>query len=665
MGKSRKLACALLSLTMCAALAAPAIASSPAAKSTITITPAENSASGNADRFTAYQIFSGNVETDEASENRMLSNIEWGSAIGEHSTELIEAMKTDATLNADGGQGQKFSEYWTEYETSHADQYSDATAVAKYLEAKMKANPGEDGYGDSSFRDAFNALVADVVTKNSATGTKSQRGDNSESATGNWTITVDPGYYLIIDGLTDEQHDGRDHGSHEAASSYILEVVGDRTVDVKTSVPGIDKTVDDTIKSDDSKSNVNSTADGSSYEYTITGTSLPENYKDIVDHYKNHAEGKKFVYRFVDWMEPGITPELSTIAVTVDGTAVDESNLTVKISDNADRTHTETWQTVSDWKTSDSNGGWADGTTRTLVVEVNDMSQTQANAGSTVVLKYKAHLNEFSTAGAGSENANDNEVVIQFSNDPYSDSEGETVPAKTSTFELALEVTKLNGSTEGDPSAMQGVQFMLLKKEQDAYKLAVFEDNQGKYGTDYSQPAPENSKKLKEWVAAQKTDGTTIDASTTGCKAEEFGAENLIATSTDGKFLIEGLTAGDYVLIEVENDVTKTFDRLENIEFTIAASVSGDATSGHDLSDMSVTMTKAKRTDVKWGEDGESLGETNGVFQATILNYRAPVLPHTGGAGVYILFGVGVAVLLIGAGAYVHSRRKNDGAEVE
>ena len=97
MKKLKKLAAVLLSLAMTAMLAIPALA---AGEYSITI---QNDKAGHT--YEAYQIFAGDVSSDEAQEGNaegpILSNITWGSGVDANQLEeLLAALKADETIGA-------------------------------------------------------------------------------------------------------------------------------------------------------------------------------------------------------------------------------------------------------------------------------------------------------------------------------------------------------------------------------------------------------------------------------------------------------------------------------------------------------------------------------------------------------------------------------------
>lgn len=169
----------IMALLILASMAFTAYADENTA-TTYTIT-VDNSATGHT--YEAYQIFAGDIYTDDDSET-VFSNITWGANVSEDGkTALGEAVDVAATI-------------------------TDAAAASDFA-AKIEA----------------------YLTGTPATGTY---------ADGKYTISgLAAGYYLVKDA------DGSQAGKDDAYTSYILKVVKDVTVEPKTTTPTVQKKVKD------------------------------------------------------------------------------------------------------------------------------------------------------------------------------------------------------------------------------------------------------------------------------------------------------------------------------------------------------------------------------------------------------------------------------------
>ena len=186
MKTTKKLVALLTAALLLMALLPTALATEPTTYS-ITITTAQ---SGHT--YTAYQIFGGELSTN-ASNNKVLSNIEFGTGVSEAGKAALLA--------------------FTEPDSA------DAAALA-----------GGINQGNVS---SFAELAAEAA--NLGTGTSV----DYDGAAGGCVISgLNPGYYLVIDAYTSAEGSKSD-----ALSSYMVTVVGDATVASKHSYPTVVKKV--------------------------------------------------------------------------------------------------------------------------------------------------------------------------------------------------------------------------------------------------------------------------------------------------------------------------------------------------------------------------------------------------------------------------------------
>ena len=214
---------------------------------TITIT---NDKAGHA--YTAYQVFKGDIS------NGKLTNIEWGSGV--NGDGLLAALKAP--------------------ETSPYKDCNTAEDVADVLK----------GFGDNSQQlDEFARIVG---------GYLSGTGDSSTQTASPYTIDVkEDGYYLVKDSGAIAEND--------AATKYILKVVGDVNVEAKSEVPSIDKII---VNADDGTGKGTAQDVGSSVSFKLT-SAVPS-----MDGYSSYD------YIVNDTLSDGLTFN-DDVAVTIDGTA--------------------------------------------------------------------------------------------------------------------------------------------------------------------------------------------------------------------------------------------------------------------------------------------------------------------------------------------------------
>lgn len=552
----KRILAVVLVVVMVMALSVTAFASP--AKATITITPTNQAESGSADRFTAYQIFKGTVEADKLGDTddeqgRRLSHITWGDDI-DHA-KLMEEIAKDPTFTS-----HQYTDDYAQWEASK-DEATDAEFLAYYL----------DAHGNDEVVDAFVRIVGDksksIIT---GTGTKSQKsGDN-------WTIQVDPGYYLIIDTV-----DGT--GSEAvSASSYILEVAKDRTVEMKATMPTVQKNI-----TESDKGILEATGEDNDITYVLTGTVA-----------KNIADYDTYSYEFKDTIPVGLTADEASVTVEIDGRNVTDKKdtaFTVTLTKNTDAVNT-------------------------LTVSFTDLKSTDlapVSGTSTVKITYTAYLNKNAVVG---ETGNTNSVELTYSNDPYGEGKGKTVPATAVAYTLGLDIAKLDGS-QRDETLLAGAKFKL---KNEAGNFAVLEKVTS--GSD-------------EYYAITKWD-------------TEEEATVLIESVADKHVFVHGLDVGTYTMVETETPAG--YELMHDVQFTIAG---GDIEAGPVLGN--VTATLADGHDSREDAEVSINADDGGVIDVKLINYEAPVLPHTGGIGAGIVLAISALVVLAGASIIVFAVRKD------
>ena len=184
MKHARKLFSLLLALVMVFALATTAFAANSTAH-TITVTGGKPGHT-----YSAYQVFKGDISDGK------LTNIEWGDSVD--GTAILAALTT--------GEGSAYAGC------------ASAEAVAAVL----------DGFGDDSAEiDAFAKVVGAHLKTAAGTSTATQS-PYRISVTGD-------GYYLVKDTGT--------IGTDDAATKYLLKVIKDETIAVKTTIPDVSKKI--------------------------------------------------------------------------------------------------------------------------------------------------------------------------------------------------------------------------------------------------------------------------------------------------------------------------------------------------------------------------------------------------------------------------------------
>lgn len=374
MTNMKRLALMLLAAVMLLAMTAPAMAEE---SKTYTLT-LKNALAGHT--YTAYQIFAGDLFEGEAAEgDEVLSNIVWGAGV----TEAGKAALGDAAVRAAA----------LEYARNAA---AFAEEVAGYL-------------GEA----AGSAAVAEGADSCAIEG-------------------LEAGYYLVRTTKVPVQEDGS-AVPDTSYTNYIMVVVENIEVSIKSSVPRVEKKVDDV---NDSNTSENATVWQDSADYDI-GDGVP--YKLTAVLADNVESYETYSISFVDTLSGGLTyaPASETGKVVV---------YLVSSDDNGEVYYTP----VTGYFTVDYAND-------VLTIACDDVKEFGAGNSSVIEVHYTAVLNENAVVGAA---GNPNTVYLEYSNNPYGEETGRTTEDKVTVFTYKVIVNK----TDADDAALAGAGFTLYKK---------------------------------------------------------------------------------------------------------------------------------------------------------------------------------------------------------
>lgn len=323
--------------------------------------------------YNLYQIFKGDVAAEGT--GKVISNIGWGDNIA-----------------TDGLAGAGINEAAADAAATLSSE-ADAKAFAKTIDTNR----------------------ATLLT-----GTPS-----NATATGDTTVVTGlaPGYYFVEDATSLQDQDS-------SYTSFILVVVGDAEVTIKSDKPTFEKKVKDVNDSTTAEGVWQDSADydiGDDVPFQLTAK-LPSNYADY--------ETYKLVFN--DTLSTGLDYKDGSLKVSyVNGTT------TVDLSD-----------TSYD----------LDVTGKDITVTFNNLkSIAEVNKDSKIVVEYTATLNDSAVIGA---TGNENTASITYSNDPNHSGEGNTNTGKTpddkvKVFTYQVVVNK----TDKDGNPLEGAGFTLYKKD--------------------------------------------------------------------------------------------------------------------------------------------------------------------------------------------------------
>ena len=435
----------------------------------------------------------------------------------------------------------------------------------KYVTAETKSAAG--------VAEALTNDNAVLFAKDAAGYLTTTKVDSTYNETGkNYTISgLDAGYYLVKDkdsSLTDKD---------DAYTSYILKVAGDTTVSPKSAKPTVDKQVhDETADAEagatDGWGESADHAINESFQFKLianlpadTDFSAYETYKVV----------------FTDTMSNGVTFE-SIASVTVDGVTL-----------------------TADQYTATATAGQAGGSWTLTINNIKSIASVNLTDGADIVVIYNAHLNENAQVNHESgTTTNQNEVYLQYSNNPNASGEGGNELGKTPedivwVFTYEVDNTKVDATNSTDRTPLAGAGFRLYDSTGTTEIGLIYDSTISAY-----RPV----------------------------KSGETAVEMTSADST-GVFNIKGLDAGTYVL--KETTVPSGYNKCADTTVVIRA------THVEDASGSFATTTLSNDSNV-----------TN-----TIENKQGSTLPETGGMGTTIFYVIG-AILVIGAGVVLITRKR-------
>ena len=538
--------------------------------------------------YEAYQIFAGEVSADKTT----LSDITWGSGVDSSSYDAIYSALAAITVTSDTDTYYPFTNTPTASGGSALTSAADvAAALAAYPDA------AED----------FAQVISQYL---STTHT------DSTETTSLYTIDVTgSGYYLI------EDADGSVTTAGDAYTDIILEVVADVTATSKSVYPSVTKSVDN-----------EDVSIGDPILYTLTGY-IPD----------TSAYTNGYTYIFHDTLASGLdcySSDPSAIGASVYTPAdvssdfdqsttyyiVNSDGELVATTDSSPVTGT-TYYTQSslgysrDYTVSidDSNKATTGTAITVTIVDAEQYSKSY------VVVVYTAKLNSYAVIG---NDGNTNSVKVTYSNNPnVSDpttATNDTPNAEVVTFTYELDVTKIDGSTESNPTptTLENAEFVLYRYQSD--------------GTTIEYVTVDSDNKVTGWTTTEPSTATFV-------------------TGTDGKISVIGLDEGTYYLKE-----TKAPDGYNSITSPIKIEIVATL---EDTDNDGLDEVKSLTVEVDNGGTVETTDTDKGSVSVTVKNNAGSVMPSTGGIGVtvYVVGGLVLIVAALGVLMAVKVKGKKNG----
>ena len=578
MKKARKLTAVLLSLVMLLALVVPA---SAADTYSITI---HNDKTGHT--YEAYQIFAGTVSSDAATDGEtggpMLGGITWGSGVNDaHYAELLAALKEDATIGALEGM----------------QDAADAAAVAAALD-------GADAETAAAFADVVSAYLAAAPT-----------GQTNTMADGNYIIQGLPaGYYLVKD------KDGSLQGEADTATDYIVQVLGNVTMDPKDSdIPTVLKKVYDEEFAQGDQTRTYGLGYNDVADWDI-GDNVPFKLIASVPDAAEIEAYDTYTYTFHDTLDAGLTllqkddQDQTTFEIYfVNDLTIDPRDQGFRYLDADEYTPVVNGNsftiTIDDLKT--------------LQITTAEGDQHPATNYNYIVIFYDAVLNENAEIGLP---GNENTAYLEFSNNPNGEGTGRTEEDTVIVFTYELDGTKVDGETQ---EVLQNAQFVLLNGAKTEAAMVV-------------------DGKVKEWVKVATeaaADDVQMPETYEGWLELNQQHNGLILTSAEGgTFKIAGLDDGTYFLREIQ--APNGYNLLEeDVQLVITATTAN----GQDWNS-GIATDALKGLTITVDNGAAQNGDLDtGIVNVTVRNNQGATLPETGGMGTTLFYIIG-GLLVVGAG---------------
>lgn len=365
-------------------------------------------------QFVAYQIFKAKVVDGAGSNNKVVSDVEWGANVTRDTRNaIVAAIQSSADYDSTNPQ------LPTENPT--------AQDVAEWMAANLQETSSVVNNGD------LLDTIADLVK--GTTPVKPKEASNAAFAADTSVSFENSGYYLF---LTDDGSIGtKDNYSKQkqTGTSPIFAVVGGRAVEVteKIGIPTVTKKIKDDKPGSDWADKADSQV-GQDVQYQLTGTVA-----------ENVASFDTYYYEFHDELSAGLTAKKDSIKVYAgsdrDSAVEITSGFTPEVKDGEN------------------------GAGQTLTVTFDNLKTAVADLSSStkIFVEYTAQLDPNKTVVVGGA-GNDNTVKLIYSNNPMSDGRGESVPDTVRDYTYALKLVKQDHESK---NKLQNVGFTIQATDPD------------------------------------------------------------------------------------------------------------------------------------------------------------------------------------------------------
>ena len=508
------------------------------------------------------------------------------------------------------------------YQIFTADVADDGTvsnikwANTSVQEAVEKVVEADTSYTGTTAQDAADWIAKKVREENNSVAFNSTAykiavavDGHTEEMTTNGRVASDlgHGYWLFVT-------DSGTIGTGEAGTSPIFTVVGSAPVRIteKTGIPTVEKKI---VSDKDGKEyDAADSQIGQDVTYNLYGT-IAENY-DKYDSY---------FYEFSDQISKGLTLQSGFKVYLYPSKDAAKANFAHTDGTGTDITTNFKQETVDA----------ASGGSKTTTWTCKDLKQVAGvDSGSCIVVSYKAQINKDAVV-AGTQ-GNENTVTLHYSNNPMSDTKGETQPDTVKDYTYGLKINKVDLGTE---AALDGARFTIQATGADdnASKNLYVQKN-GSLGTEEYEFTTANGGVIK----------------VTGLDAGVYTVKEVSAP--------DGYTAVDPFTFEIKPTMTDDGPAagLTTVTGELKTSQTTKVIAG--LNDTSAGKVGDNKLDSK---EGTLTNTDDGTFNITVGDTKQVGLPLTGLNGVTFTWIAGGAVLCIGVAHLIRSRKQAEESEQE
>ncbi len=623
MKKLKMLASILLVLVLCLSFALPTFVNAAEGdgfvgmdekKCSITI-----KGQGSGHEFVAYRIFKGDLNVVEGV--KTLSNIEFAHTDASEAQELLD----------------KLNDTFGRVTTPEDNTFKTAAEVADYLSG---LSSDEKRPAAVKFATAAYDFMSSINTK--YTLEKSGEDDQGKAIYVTPESKIEPGYYLIIDDATEENP----NVPLDIYSKFILEVVGDVEVTAKIQgQPQLDKFVGKKVVKEEAHDGVPAVIENDYTPETNMGVDSHRNtanVKDIVPfkieiNFPDLSEYTSYTFKVEDILSEGFTfnndvkMKIVNRAESAEGSVTD--TLVSELSEISDE------NPDNDFKvTSVSNE-----TDRTTNITIDfktilDKYKTDKTlVGKIIIIEYSAELN---SSAVGNQKPNINKAKLVYTNNPRTNTIGETpeIPTETYTYNVTINKVALENKDAAWGNGGEG-SLCSHKKMEGALSDVKFE------------------------LYRVTADATAEEAE----KSEQITNVGDLTTNENGQIELPGLANGKYYLIETQAHAGYN-KVLGKIYFTIDAqyddtskTVKLNATEGKEYASTPDDAKNAAVLEIipeSYTVNPEVKFDTKGELSLLITNSTGAQLPSTGGIGTVIFTVVGLLVMTSVVAIAVKSNKK-------